>query len=106
MTSNGCTSCGAEKIATIDGANGRRCADCPPGVNLRHLADLAADQRSPGPYLRTLLTLPPGGFRRDFAADMVDGGRADASFAYLGAYLARQIDRRFGVAIDVMAVAW
>lgn len=91
----GCTGCGTQQTATIDGVNGRRCAACPPGLSTRHLADLSADRRGVGPYLRALLTLPPGGFRRDFAADMVAAGRADAAFIYLGAWLASECDRRF-----------
>jgi hypothetical protein len=48
-------------------------------------------------------TVPPGPFRADFAADMVDAGRADAAFAYLAAYLARTADERFGGRIRALA---
>lgn len=48
------------------------------------------------------ITVPPGPFRSDFAADMVEMGRADASFAYLDAWLTREIRDRFAGAIRAL----
>lgn len=69
---DGCTACGSPATVTLSAFDGRRCSD--------HA------------------TLPPGGFRRDLADDMVAVGRADAAFAYLGAWLAAEADRRFAAA--------
>lgn len=102
MATTGCTSCGAADTVTIDGVHGRRCADCPPGFSVGHYASLVADRRDAGAYVRG--ALPPGPFRQDVAEDMVDVGRADVAFAYLGAYLRRETRDRFQASIDAMAV--
>lgn len=41
------------------------------------------------------VTLPPGPFRADLAADMVAMGHPSAAFAYLRAWLDADIDRKF-----------
>lgn len=75
----GCTArdCGDPRTVLIDGHRGRRCPD--------HA------------------TLPEGPFRADLAADMVELGRADAAFTYLGVWLAAECDRRFDAAIGQAA---
>lgn len=88
----GCTSCGSPDTVTVDGVHGRRCGNCPPGFSPTHLVGLHDDRRDVGAYISSV---PSGGFRADFAADMVDMGRPDAAFAYLGAWLARETDARF-----------
>lgn len=95
---NGCTGCGSLNTVTIDGVRGRRCADCPPSPSAKHLTALVDDQLDVGPYVRTVATLPPGGYHRGLADDLVEMGRADAAFTYLGAFLAHEIDRRFTAA--------
>jgi hypothetical protein len=91
----GCTGCGARETVTVDGVNGRRCADCPPRASRQHLDGLAADGVGVVSYARTLVTLPPGGYRRGLAEHMVDLGRADAAFAYLTGWMAHEIGARF-----------
>lgn len=76
----GCTGCGSQKTVVLHPRDGRRCPAC--------------------------MTIPPGRFRQDLADDMVELGRVDAAFAYLGGWLAGQIDRRFELATDRIAVAW
>lgn len=36
----GCTCCGTQKTATVDGIHGRRCAACPPGFDRAHVTRL------------------------------------------------------------------
>jgi hypothetical protein len=68
-TAAGCASCGAQGTVLLHPHHGRQCPD--------HI------------------TPPPGQYRHDLADDMVDLGRADAAFAYLRAWVAREIDARF-----------
>lgn len=65
----GCATCGAPDTVLLHPHLGRQCPD--------HV------------------TLPPGGFRADLAADMVGLGRVDCAFAYLAAWLVAEADRRF-----------
>lgn len=65
----GCTGCGDQRTVQLHPHLGRRCS--------------------------VHATVPPGPFQADFAADMVDAGRADAAFAYLAAYLNREATERF-----------
>lgn len=65
----GCSRCGSQKTVLLHPHHGRLCS--------------------------SHITLPPGMFRAGLAADMVDLGRADAAFAYLRAWMAREIDTRF-----------
>lgn len=65
----GCTGCGEQRTVQLHPHLGRRCP--------------------------VHATVPPGPFQADFAADMVDAGRADAAFGYLAAYLVRETSERF-----------
>lgn len=47
------------------------------------------------PSHAALPTIPPGPYRWDLAVEFVDLGRPDAAFAYLRAFMAAEIDRRF-----------
>lgn len=40
---SGCTSCGSEQTETLDGVNGRRCADCAPTFDPSHAVELMRD---------------------------------------------------------------
>lgn len=53
----GCTSCGAEETVTMDGVNGRRCADCPPTYDRAYALALVNDGNLSGAcaHLRTML---------------------------------------------------
>ena len=66
----GCTHCGRQQTVQLHPNNGR---ECPAHV-----------------------TLPPGSFRSDLAADMVAMGYVSAAFGYLRAWLEAEIGRRFG----------
>lgn len=68
----GCAGCGDQRTVQLHPRHGRLCSGC--------------------------VTIPPGPFQRELAADMVDFGRADAAFGYLGAWLHRRIDERFATA--------
>lgn len=70
---DGCTGCGSRATVQLHPYRGRRCPDC--------------------------MTVPPGPFRADFAADLVEMGRPDAAFAYLAAFLAHETGRRFDAAV-------
>ena len=67
---DGCATCGTQQTVQLHPYRGRQCSD--------HI------------------TLPPGGFRADLAADMVDVGRVDAAWNYLRAWLVAEGVRRFG----------
>lgn len=71
-TERGCARCGTQRTVQLHPAHGRLCSD--------HA------------------TLPVGSYRQGLADDMVDFGRADAAFAHLGAWLAREVDDRFAAA--------
>lgn len=89
----GCTRCGSKHTETIDGVNGRRCGDCPPGFDATHYDGRIRDGFDLAPYLRTVA---PGGYRPDFTEHLVvEMSRADAAFAYLRMSLAREADLRF-----------
>lgn len=51
-----------------------------------------------------MTTLPAGQFRADLAANMVELGRAHVAFAYLRSWLHVEGGRRFGEAIERLAV--
>lgn len=66
-----------------------------PGCNSQRTVQLSpvVGRRCP-----THATVPPGGIDRGLVDDMLGLGRADAVWAYLGAFLAMETDRRFAVA--------
>ena len=49
-----------------------------------------------------LPTVPPGPYRPDFAAELVELGRADAAFGYLRAFLRVEADRRYAAAAGAL----
>ena len=72
---HGCTgpNCNTQRTVQLSPYSGRRCAD--------HA------------------TIPAGPFDRALAEDMCATGRADAALAMLRAWLAREIDARFGAVV-------
>lgn len=76
-TTRGCVGCGSQRTVILCPSRGRLCPSC--------------------------MTIPAGPFRSDLAADMVELGRIDAAFRYLGGWLARETAARFDAAIRAVA---
>lgn len=89
---DGCTGCASQDTVTIDGFHGRRCSACPPTLEVGRVGRLG--RTTAATHVRALL--PAGDFQTELAADMVAVDRPHAAFSYLGAWLGREIDERFG----------
>lgn len=76
----------------LNGCDAPRCHD-PHTVMLHpHHGRLCSDH----------ITIPPGAFRADLAADMVALGRIDAAWRYLAGWLEQETTRRFGAAVAAL----